>query len=254
LTIEYHLRESTYVAIHTSAHDDEIIENIGDATINSISGAHLKGKSSNDVTAFDQEYIKFSHFPKNFHDHFDNLQKIRMKNSQLKKIHAENLENLEELKILDLTFNKIEFLESNLFAKNPKLEEIYLTGNIIKFVHPNAFSNPPSFKILDFIDNECFSCLHDANNVKSTHHNKFVMVREIVGNCSGNFIEIEMKSMREDGVEVEIAYNIVMKQIQEEKREREEEEAKEREKSSANGLKNCGILLVSVAAVLIAFQ
>lgn len=73
--------------------------------------------------------ITMNYFPANFHKLFKNLEEIYALNVDLLEVTKKDLQNLQNLRVLDLRGNKLSILEVNLFAGNPRLEVIYLDSN-----------------------------------------------------------------------------------------------------------------------------
>ncbi|KAG5669790.1 hypothetical protein PVAND_000083 [Polypedilum vanderplanki] len=130
-----------------------------------------------------ENVIKF--LPIKISDTFPNLLTIRAEYKSISKIRKENLKNLNKLRFLDLTGNKIETIEAgsfddlvelislgmsnnkiknlheNLFKNLVKLEELYLQDNQISLFKPKQFENLKNLKFLDLSGNQLDSVHED---------------------------------------------------------------------------------------------
>ncbi|KAL7011201.1 hypothetical protein ACKWTF_014153 [Chironomus riparius] len=109
------------------------------------------------ATAFSVDGKVVPYFPSGIDKSFANLKALQIKKSGLKKISSRNLQNLTELEHLDLSCNKIESLEENLFKFNKNLSVILLNSNKIQEVDPTAFDGLTEITTLELIDNLCIS-------------------------------------------------------------------------------------------------
>lgn len=85
----------------------------------------------------------------------DNLKFLRVRRSSLIELRPYNFENFQNLIYLDVSWNKIKFLERNLFHHCEKLKRIWLNNNKIIFVDSDAFLNLVNSAYLNLEDNDC---------------------------------------------------------------------------------------------------
>lgn len=79
----------------------------------------------------------------------NNLQRIYLKNSQVKYLHRETFKNLKILIEIDLSDNLIEQFDKQTFSGNDRLRIIYLYGNPIKILLSDQFPVLPYLRNLD---------------------------------------------------------------------------------------------------------
>ncbi|KAL7011224.1 hypothetical protein ACKWTF_014169 [Chironomus riparius] len=125
-------------------------------------------RNENVIISLNQKSLEFNCFvatnkklfylPKNIGK---TLNIIEIKNSNLKEISSEVLQNYKDLKYLDLSGNKIEILEGNLFQFNTKLEDINLRNNKIFAGALTTFDNMINLKFLNLGGNACISLVAD---------------------------------------------------------------------------------------------
>jgi hypothetical protein len=123
--------------------------------VTSIVGAHMPGKSNDDVLMFKADAARFEYFPRGLEKFFKNLQSIFINYSRLREIRQIDLRPFTKLRHIDLYDNKIEVLEQDLFKYNRELEEIWMSNNNIKVVDMTAFDGLRKLKALYFGGNIC---------------------------------------------------------------------------------------------------
>lgn len=104
------------------------------------------------------ELIKI--YPRWFKD-LVRLQVLRMEDCGILTLPEGILDPLHNLKIVDLANNHLQVITSSLFAKNTKLQRIYLEGNNIKEIEVNAFANIWKLRIVDLMNNDCIDFILD---------------------------------------------------------------------------------------------
>jgi hypothetical protein len=90
-----------------------------------------------------------------FSSDFSKIQHLSIYNSNVREIEPEAFTNLPELKWLQLTANKIEFLMEPLFKFNPKMEYLNFEDNQIKQIIPEFFDGLNRLKIVNVRGNIC---------------------------------------------------------------------------------------------------
>lgn len=121
-----------------------------DNTFNALSVQSLR------ITQNAQNTSQFFYFPEEL-DSFRNLQLIRVNDVGLLEIHRKDLQTFANLQLLDLHGNRIEYLETNLFAGNPKLVLICLVSNQISYIDPMAVRGLKSLSIFNLSENKCIN-------------------------------------------------------------------------------------------------
>lgn len=81
-----------------------------------------------------------------------NLQKIFLKKSNIKYLHKETFKNLKILIELDLSENRIEQLDKQIFSGNDRLRILYLNSNPIKALLPEQFPLLSHLRTIDLHD------------------------------------------------------------------------------------------------------
>lgn len=108
---------------------------------------------------FVAENMEIYYLPQGIEKIFPILKVLIILNCKLRKITTENLEKLTHLKVLDLSWNEIEFLEPKLFQFNNDLRAIFMSNNKIKIIDSSTFRNMPNLVKLDLQHNICVSLL-----------------------------------------------------------------------------------------------
>jgi len=124
------------------------------ATIDSITGVQVTGKSLDDETAFFSDKT-IHYFPRGLEKFYKNLVGISIFFGGLKEIHQSDLKFYPKLKVIDLYQNDIDILEDGLFDFNPLLEVISFTRNKIFHISSRIFEGLVKLGSLSFDDNVC---------------------------------------------------------------------------------------------------
>jgi hypothetical protein len=125
--------------------------------IDNVEGSHLNAKSNSDVHGIWAENEKISFFPQELQKFHSNIKLIYILSSGLKELHQSDLKPFTQLEELNLSFNKIEIIDEDLFEFNSKLAYIHLAGNKIYHINPDVFDNLNSLKSLRLGYNICIS-------------------------------------------------------------------------------------------------
>ncbi|XP_070504775.1 toll-like receptor 6 [Chironomus tepperi] len=108
------------------------------------------------IEAFVADNMNIFYFPKGIDDIFPKLNSITIRNSNLKTIKSQNLKGFKYLQYINLSQNKIEILDENVFNFGVTILYIILKGNRIKFIHHNAFKSY-GMMTLNLENNACIS-------------------------------------------------------------------------------------------------
>lgn len=84
-----------------------------------------------------------------------NFSILAVTRSSLGKITAESLKNFPELRVLDVSYNHIKYLEADLFHGNKELQYLDVSYNLIRIVHSSIFLPVNHIGILNFTANAC---------------------------------------------------------------------------------------------------
>jgi Leucine-rich repeat (LRR) protein len=98
---------------------------------------------------------RFNFFPQNMETFFKNIEDIVVSDSGLLEIEQADLMQFKKLKILNLQINDIIRLEAGLFDFNPDLESFTINYNKITFIQPNIFDHLTKLHTLNFYGNKC---------------------------------------------------------------------------------------------------
>lgn len=102
--------------------------------IESFRGAHIIGKSDEDVKAVLFFETVLNCFPRGLQKIFPQIIIIHIQKSGLKEIFRHDLKGLENLEMISIKYNELTTLPSNLFENMPKLKVIILERNKLEFV------------------------------------------------------------------------------------------------------------------------
>lgn len=107
--------------------------------IHAVSGKHQDWNSNASVKSVGIGESNCFYFPLDVEKFFGNLEGFTIQKSKLSEIRKEDLKQLKNLRMIDLYFNEIQYLERNLFEFNPKLEYIAVHDNKITHIDPHVF-------------------------------------------------------------------------------------------------------------------
>lgn len=126
-------------------------------TLERVDGAHMEGKSSDDVKAIsvDSQVLKF--IPNGLGETFKNLEALHIQKSELTVIAKEDLQQFPNLKSLAVNDCNLQQLESGLFQFNPKLKVLQLQYNKISFIATDIFEPIKDLEKADLGVNSCIS-------------------------------------------------------------------------------------------------
>lgn len=111
-------------------------------TITSANGIHLNGFSDNMVMAFEAHSDNHLAYPPlGLGLVFCNLDSFTLFDVGLKLIRRDHFKEMENVKFLYLTSNRIENLPDDVFHDLPRLEFLELDGNLIKILPENLLEN-----------------------------------------------------------------------------------------------------------------
>lgn len=131
--------------------------NVGDLrSVSDVSRNHLAGKNHYSVNGilFSNQGIRV--LPTNIDVFFENIETIQVTIS-LEEISQDDLSKFPKLKELHLNSNKIQVIDSNLFAGNPLMTSISFISNPIRNVAPEVFDRLSNLINLRFDGVTCHS-------------------------------------------------------------------------------------------------
>jgi hypothetical protein len=76
-----------------------------------------------------------------FTEEFESIQYLHLGYKGMREVQKDALIYLTELKWIMLGWNRIEYLKTNIFKTNLKLEFIYLQRNSLQMINPKLFTN-----------------------------------------------------------------------------------------------------------------
>lgn len=123
--------------------------------IHNVTGDHLKTHANVNVTQYFARGLTIERFPKGLGNHFASLEVVRITLCNMRLMLKDDLENLENLKYLDLIGNKLEKLESNVFELTPNLKEVILNNNRIRFIGSKLVESLKNIELISFGGNVC---------------------------------------------------------------------------------------------------
>lgn len=135
---------------------ESTIESVGDfRTVTLIKGTHLPGRNDFDVKAisFMNQYLL--NFPLNVSNFFPNLESITVFRTGLTNISRSDIENFPRLKELDLTYNDIEVISSDLFRGNLQVQALAMSLNPLRHVAHHVFDNLHELSTIDVRNTRC---------------------------------------------------------------------------------------------------
>ncbi|CAG9762465.1 unnamed protein product [Ceutorhynchus assimilis] len=109
------------------------------------------------------------------------LKLLNLSYNKIRQIHFNGFEGLENLKSLDLSFNAVEYFTQSWFQSLKSLEEFYLRGNILRSINDQPPIEINSLKVLDI--SKCGITKLDKDTLKFLPNLKMLDISE-------NFIQI----------------------------------------------------------------
>lgn len=70
--------------------------------------------------------------------HLLDLKSLNISHNKINNIHMDAFEGLNLLKMLDLSYNTVQYLLNNWFWSMPQLQELYLRGNNLQTFKPEG--------------------------------------------------------------------------------------------------------------------
>lgn len=136
-------------------------------TVDKIAGSHLTSKSDTNVNMINIKKIKFEQMPKGFSKFFPNLQGLFAHSTGMSIVVKEDLVGFPKLRYLDMSFNRIKTLPSNLFEGNPELEWIDFSDNLLRHIGINLLNPLTKLDHANFESNTCINMrAQDKENLK----------------------------------------------------------------------------------------
>lgn len=163
--------------------------------VDKIVGAHKNiSYTHSNVTQFLAKGIKIEQFPEGLANHFGFLEVIRIVSCDMTILYKSSMENLTNIKYLDLLGNRLENLESDTFENTPNLIEVWLNNNRLQFIGALLLNPLKSLKVINFGGNTCIG----SNSRHSDEDLERVKI-EIRLKCSDvSMYDLERKLMRID--------------------------------------------------------
>lgn len=101
--------------------------------------------------------IKCARIPSGFEKHYKNIEGIFAFSSEKTVLFVEDLKPFLKLKYLDISFNRITHLPSDVFEGNPLMEWIDFSDNKLKLVGLNILDPLPNLHYANFATNICIN-------------------------------------------------------------------------------------------------
>ncbi|KAL7014518.1 hypothetical protein ACKWTF_015981 [Chironomus riparius] len=140
LNIECNCGDQNYHAVGSKYYcaviSDFIIDSQNQVQIETLKNSHISGKSDDDDIYFHISTKSIQYFPRGLEKFYKNLKGIVIWHTQVKEIHLEDLKEYPKLTFLNLSGNKIEIIQDDLFDFNPDLEVIVFEN--MKLIHIGA--------------------------------------------------------------------------------------------------------------------
>lgn len=119
-------------------------------------GTHSNGRNNKNVEHISAVSKTIRFLPKRLEVLFPNLKTMRLYACNMEEIRQSDLAPFgKNLEVICFDYNKIKYLEKDLFAKNEKLRYVYFDGNQIKFIHEKVFDNLNFLVTLWMNNNDC---------------------------------------------------------------------------------------------------
>jgi hypothetical protein len=126
-------------------------------TVTSATGNHLYGNSDGNVKALNIYGGICEVIPSGLGTIFPSVELFTVWNATLKIVTNKEIQQFPNLRELWLYVNELEYLESNLFEYNSKVEYIHFNSNKIKYIGGNFFNFLPNLQKASFWYNLCIT-------------------------------------------------------------------------------------------------
>jgi Leucine rich repeat len=107
--------------------------------IDSLAGKHQDWNTNANLKGVYIDDSKVLYFPLGLEKLIVNLEGIAIQKSKLKEISKDDLKEYKNLRLIDLYYNDIQFLEPNLFENNPNLKYIAFHDNKLAHIDAHVF-------------------------------------------------------------------------------------------------------------------
>lgn len=134
-------------------------------TIRAFIGDHKEGKTNEDVEALYFNHTTVHHFPKGLDKIFPNLKAVQIVKCGLKAISRNDLVGLKKISGLFLNFNQLRLLQNDLFEGFENLKVIWLNDNKLEFVSSKCVAPiiGNQLECVDFRNNKSINAVYDRN-------------------------------------------------------------------------------------------
>lgn len=159
LNFECHFFTSAWVVIDVQyACKAQVSYIFGGRNLTTVIGIHETGRNNSDVKMLlvhDQMQLKS--IPGNMEKFFPNLYGLEFLNGNIETVTAADLKPFPDLKLLNLGFQKLVVLESDLLQDTPKLEWINFSSNLLKVIGSGLLTGLSELSTAFFLRNPCVS-------------------------------------------------------------------------------------------------
>ncbi|CRK95381.1 CLUMA_CG008833, isoform A [Clunio marinus] len=131
-----------------------LLKDEGIANITGINGEHSDSRTHSDVEAIRLTDDWLTEVPSGIDNFFPNIEFLYIRETQLKTVNSNQLQQFPNLEYLWLHKNQIETIEVNAFSRTPSLRVINLHTNKISLLAYNIF-RPLHLEVLDMTGNNC---------------------------------------------------------------------------------------------------
>lgn len=145
----------------------------GHGSVDKVLGTHVASKNDTDTKLISLKKIKTERLPKNFHKFFPNLEGIFAFSMGLKTVVKDDLKDFPKLRYLDMGFNRLDTLPSNLFDNNLELEWIDFSDNLLRNIGVKLLDTLPKLDFANFEGNRCVD--RRAQNKNNLHELELVL-------------------------------------------------------------------------------
>lgn len=142
-----------------------LITFLSDRTITNIKGTHLEGKSNDDVEAVLAERQSCQYLPINLGEHFNNLIILKVMKSKVLHLTKDDLDGLNKLRQLDLSYNPITRLHNDFFKGHATIERFSFYDCSLNYIEKGALDSLTNLKEAHFQHNECIDYRGDDESL-----------------------------------------------------------------------------------------
>lgn len=154
-----------------------------------------RGRSNLHVEKIIFHNLRLKKFPRGIGSVFPNIIEISVINCGVETITREDFVDMDNLRMLELSENRIVELPWDVFIDLTKLRMLIIAGNLVTYIHPKTFEPLTKLDWLDLSDNTNIN--HEWTDLDAKAYRRKHAINKIVSKCkpSKEMLEKARKEM-----------------------------------------------------------